>query len=124
MSPQLTPAEFGNAIEQALQNYDATDATEVSRRVRESAGRDSAIDELLKLYQEVIAEYANAPREREAEAHAAAAYVRDLSLGYSRQRESIFNSTTFRIGERLRRTPGVGRLTRSLARRLVGKRDD
>ncbi|HEU4713968.1 MAG TPA: glycosyltransferase family 4 protein [Pyrinomonadaceae bacterium] len=124
MSPQLTPTEFGNAIDCALQDYDATDAAEVSQRVRQSAGRDSAINELLKVYEEVIAEHESAPADREGEAHAAAAYVRNLSLGHSRQREEIFNSTTFRVGERLRQTPGVGRLTRSLARRLAGKRDE
>jgi hypothetical protein len=123
MGPQLTPEEFGRGIERALEDYDAADAAEVSRRVRAGAGRDAAIGELLSLYEEVIAEYATMPSDREVEGRAAAAHVRDISLRSSQQRAAIFDSTTFRFGEQLRRTPGIGRLARAVARGFVGRRD-
>ena len=122
MGPQLTPEEFGNSIEQALECFDPADAADVSQRVRAVAGRDAAVDELLKLYELVIADYAAAPADRESEGRAAAAHVRSISLRFSQQREAIFDSTTFRFGEQLRRTPGIGKLTRALARAFVGRR--
>ena len=123
MGPLLTPAEFGRGIERVLEDYDAADAAEVSRRVRASAGRDAAVVELLSLYEEAIAEHAAAPPDRELEGRAAAAHLRELSLAFSRHREEIFNSTPYRVTERLRRTPVLGRLSRALARGFVGRRD-
>jgi glycosyltransferase involved in cell wall biosynthesis len=40
-----------------IARYDSQDATEVSRRIRATAGRDGAVDEILALYQEVLAEH-------------------------------------------------------------------
>lgn len=124
MGPQLTPEEFGRGIENVLEGYDPHDAAEVSRRVRASAGRDDAVDELLKLYQEVIREYATTSPDRDSEGRAAAAYLRELSLRFSQQRAAIFDSTTFRFGEQLRRTPGIGKLARAVARGFVNRRDN
>ena len=121
MTPQLSPEEFGRAIEHALEQYDAEDAAEVSQRVRASASRDVAVNELLKLYEEVISEYATTPTDRETEGRAAAAHLRNISLGYSQQRAAIFKSTTFRFAEQLRRTPGIGKLARAVARGLVDR---
>ena len=123
MGPQLTPEEFGRSIETALENYDAVDAAEVSKHVRASAGRDAAVSELIKLYESVIGEYAVAPRERDSEGKAAAAYLRAASLNFSQQRAAIFESTTFRFGEQLRRTPGIGKLARAIARGFVARRN-
>lgn len=121
MSAQLTPEEFGRAIERVLEDYDASDAAQVSQLVRAGAGRDVAIKDLVQLYEEVIAEYATAPRDYENEARVAAAHIRDMSLAHWKQRQAIFNSTTFRVGEKLRRTPGIGTLARSLARSVAGR---
>jgi len=123
MSPQLSPEEFGRAIERAIDDYDREDAAEVSRRVRASAGRDNAVSELLRLYEEVISEYAATPTDRESEGRAAAAHVRNISLGFSQQRAAIFASTTFRVADQLRRTPGLGKLARTVARGLIGRRN-
>lgn len=122
MSPQLTPEEFGRSIEQTLADYDAEDATEVSRRVRAGASRDAAIEELLRIYGTVIDEYAAAPPDRELEGPAAAAHLRQISTGFRRQRDAIFASTPFRMTEQLLRTPVVGRVARTVARGLVKKR--
>ena len=123
MSAQLSPEEFGCAIEQTLEEYDPADAAEVTQRVGASAGRDAAVNELLRLYEDVIAEHTANPPDRESEGRAAAAHLRNISLGYSQQRAAIFDSTTFRVGEQLRRTPGIGKLARAVARGLVAKRD-
>ena len=123
MSPQLSPEEFGRSIEQALKEYTPEDAAEVSRRVCAGAGRDIAVGDLLRLYEEVISEYRANPPDRESEAHAAAAHLRKISLGFSQQRAAIFDSTTFRFAEQLRRTPGLGKLARTVARGLVARRN-
>lgn len=121
MSAQLTPEEFGRSIEQALANYDAADAAEVSRRVRAGASRDAAVNELLNLYEAVIDEYRTAPPDRALEGPAAAAHLRAISTGFRKQREAIFASTPFRMTEQLLRTPVVGRVARTVARGLVKK---
>jgi hypothetical protein len=122
MSAQLTPEEFGRRIEQTLAEYDAADAAEVSRRVRVGAARDAAINELLGIYEAVISEYATAPPNRELEGPAAAAHLREISTAFGKQREAIFASTPFRVTEQLLRTPVVGRVARTFARGLVGRR--
>jgi hypothetical protein len=50
LSPELLLAEIAR--------YDAADTAEVSRRVRATAGLDTALDRLLSLYHEVIEEFA------------------------------------------------------------------
>lgn len=122
MSPQLTPEEFGRNIEQALADYDAADAAEVSRQVRAGASRDAAVKELLNIYEAVIDEYSTAPPNRELEGPAAAAHLRAISTGFRQQREAIFASTPFRVTEQLLRTPVVGRVARTFARGLVNRR--
>ena len=123
MSPQLSPEEFGRAIEQTLNEYKPEDATEVSRRVRASASCDAAVDELIRLYEEVISEYATNPPNGDSEGRAAAEHLRNLSLAFSQQRATIANSTTFRFADKLRRTPGIGKLARAVARGFVTRRD-
>ena len=46
------------AIARKIANYDAGDAAVVSQRIRATAGREPVIDELLLLYEAVIAEHA------------------------------------------------------------------
>lgn len=63
-----------------IARYDAQDAAEVSSRVRTLLDRDRAIDEILSLYEETIAEHRNAgPPGADAEGRAAAEYIRWLS---------------------------------------------
>jgi hypothetical protein len=80
MTPPLSPAEVAVRLESELRRYDRDDAAEVSRRVRATVGAEEAVDELLALYREVIAEQA-ADREtgRDAELRAAARYLTRLA---------------------------------------------
>lgn len=124
MGGQLPPAEFGRAAERAVAAYDAADAAEVSRRVRESAGVDGVVEELLALYAEVIAEHAAAgPPDPEAEARAAAAYLRQATLAFEAERQDIYGSTPYRLTERVLRAPLLGRAARALARAAAGRKD-
>src|SRR5262249_3748608 len=49
------PASADSVTAEILR-YDGADATEVSRVIRSTAGRDAALDELLDLYRQVVAE--------------------------------------------------------------------
>ncbi|MEO6194767.1 MAG: glycosyltransferase [Thermoanaerobaculia bacterium] len=65
-------------ILQEIERYDAQDAAAVSRRVREEAGLEPALDRLVALYEEVIGEHAReGPADPAEESRAAAVYLRD-----------------------------------------------
>lgn len=69
-----------DALAAEVRRYDAADATAVSRRVRAEAGRDAAVDEIVVLYREVLAEHAAQPAPYpDAERAAAARYLRWLA---------------------------------------------
>jgi len=72
----LREAVSAEALAREIARYDANDAAEVSRRIRATAGRDAVIDELVSIYQEVLAESAGQPNDAIAEYHAASAYLR------------------------------------------------
>jgi hypothetical protein len=57
----------------AIQGYDAADAAAVSRMVRASAGLAAAVEEMLALYREILAEHTAAPPANAAEELRAAA---------------------------------------------------
>jgi len=59
-----------------IERYDPRDAAEVSRRVREAAGLETALDRLLALYGEVLEDGGSAPPDPGAELRAASTYVR------------------------------------------------
>ncbi|HEU4594621.1 MAG TPA: glycosyltransferase family 4 protein [Pyrinomonadaceae bacterium] len=122
MGEQLTPEEFGREVERAVSRYDPADTAEVSRRVRETSGRERSIEEVCEVYEEVVEEYRRDPRQDfAAEARAAAAHLRAMSTLFWKQRETIYGSTPFRLTERVLRTPVLGRLTRAVARVAAGK---
>jgi glycosyl transferase family 4 len=123
MGPRSTPEEFGRDIVVALGRYDADEAARVSERVRAQAGRERLVGEFVELYESVIAEHAAQPsRDDEAEARAAAAYLRSLSLIKSKEYDLLYDSATFRLRGRLLRMPLVGGIARALVRAAAGKR--
>lgn len=105
-------------LEKEIARYDAADAAEVSRRIRNGAGREAAIDQILALYNDVVSEFAVTPRDADAEARAEAGYLQQLALHLEQQRNVLLNSQTFRLRQRLVNLPIVGPLFRSLARKL------
>ena len=107
-----------DVLEKEIARYDAVDAAEVSRRVRNGAGREAAVDQILALYEEVVSEFETTVRDADAEARAEAVYLQQLALHYEQQRNVLLNSQTFRLRQRLVNLPVVGRFFRSLARKL------
>jgi len=73
-----------------IQRYDARDAAEVSRRVRETAGMEPALDQLVDLYSEVIAEGERlAPWDPVEESRAVAAYLSRWTTGAQRELRAL-----------------------------------
>src|SRR5262249_57874070 len=67
----------GAAGRASIQRLASSDAP---ARIRATAGRDAAIDRIIELYREAIAEHAAAgPRDLEAEERAATAYLRMIT---------------------------------------------
>ena len=108
-----------DVLEKEIARYDASDAATVSQRIRDSAGRDAAIDQIFALYEEVIAEFATGgPRDHDAEARAESAYLRDLNRHYETERNSILQSRMFVWRKRMLNLPVAGRALRAIARRF------
>ncbi|HEY8203444.1 MAG TPA: glycosyltransferase [Pyrinomonadaceae bacterium] len=105
-----TLSEENNAdvLLREIQRYNATDATEVSRRIRASADMSVVIDDAVTVYEQVIANYRNGdPTDPVEEARAVAAYLRWLTLTMRRNHdefEAMFtNSATMRLRRALGR---------------------
>lgn len=112
-----------SVLKREIARYDSADAAEVSRRIRAASGREAAVDEIIALYEEVLAEHsARKTTDDAAEGRAAAAYLRWLSIDIRQQQEAFSNSTVNRLQSRLLRLPLLGRLGRRVARRVAGRR--
>lgn len=107
-----------DVLEKEIVRYDADDAAEVSRRIRSGAGREAAIDQIVALYHNVIAEFEVARRDPDVEARAEAFYLRQLSKHFDEQRDAALNSRTFRLRNQLFNLPVAGALSRWLARKF------
>jgi Glycosyltransferase Family 4 len=104
LSQETTPEVLLREIER----YDATDAAEVSRRVRASANLSAVIDDAISTYQQVIDEYRDTgPADPVAESRATADHMRWLTLTMRRNEEALqamlANSTTLRLRNALGR---------------------
>ena len=109
-----------DVLEKEIARYDPRDAATVSQRIRSTAGRDAAIDQIIELYQEVVREFAGgAAREiKMRKARAEAAYLRDLDRHFEAERNSILQSRTFRWRKRMLNLPIAGPVLRAVARRF------
>lgn len=107
-----------DVLEKEIARYDAADAAEVSRRIRNGAGRDAAIDQTVSLYRDVLSEFAVTARDKDAEARAEAVYLQQLALHLEEQRNRLLNSQTFRLRQRLLNLPVAGTLFRKLIHKL------
>ncbi len=101
-----------------IARYDRDDAAEVSRRIRSSAGRKSAIDQILALYNETLEEFEVSIRDHEGEARAEALYLQEVVKHFEEQCDTLRNSRTFKLRNRVLNLPLAGRLLRSLAGRF------
>lgn len=78
MSTRQRPFTIEEVLAQ-MARYDASDAAEVSRLVRTTAGLETTVDRLLEIYSEIIAEHQQAVPSPEEELKAAAVYLRQIS---------------------------------------------
>lgn len=108
-----------DVLEKQIARYDPNDAATVSRRIRDTAGREAAIDRIVAVYQEVIGEFCESggTRDHDAEARAEASYLRDLATYFESELESILTSRTFLWRKRMLNLPVVGPVLRRVARR-------
>jgi len=107
-----------DVLEREIARYDPQDAAEVSRRIRETAGREKTIDQIVALYHDVVGEFETCKRDLDAEARAEAAYLQQLAIHLEGKRNALLNSQTFRLRRRLLNLPISGSLLRSLARKF------
>jgi hypothetical protein len=145
LGPMVTASEFDSLLAlnfgvRALQNkmdsdligreidrYDAQDAADVSCRIRSSAGREAAIDQLVALYEEVLAEHrATNGNGSIPEGQFVAAYLRQLAINLRRevtcfenQRDAVYQSASYRLGRALTQAPFV----RGLAKRFSNRQN-
>lgn len=96
-----------DAVASQIARYDSFDAAEVSRRIRATASRESAVDEIVALYQKVLAEYQTPSTDPSAEGRAAANYVswltqwvRDERRAMKEERRKLNNSSTMHLRRR------------------------
>jgi hypothetical protein len=126
---KLRPLNFGirtltqpldpDILVREIERYDSADAAAVSELVRATAGKELIIDELIGLYEEVIAEYRRLGQINiEGEGRAAAAYLRQLKIDFA-----THGAASLRLNERLQRVPLFGRWGIKLARRITGHPD-
>jgi hypothetical protein len=102
MTAHSSPESLTEALSREIARYHPQDAAEVSRRVRNLLQSDKAINEILSLYGEVIAEYRNAgPSDPLAESRGAAAYIRWLSARVRHQFNIVIDSPVVRAEEPL-----------------------
>jgi Glycosyltransferase Family 4 len=126
-----------SGLRREIGHYDAADAARVSRRVRESAGLEAALDQLLAIYTEVLAESERlGPPDPEAEAQAVAAYLHGWTAGAQRDLHAlradrevlrrdlhyVVHSATWRLRRRLLDAPGLRRLYHGAGAWLPGRR--
>ena len=102
----LTSALDPRLIGEEMARYRADDAAEVSRYVRQAAGLDRCVEELVDLYREVIAEHAALP-------------AGQIQVSRRTLRRALPRAG-FR--DRVRRVPGLGRALIALLHGATGRR--
>ena len=108
-------------IAREIARYDAADAMEVSRQIRATAGLHKLVDDILALYDEVLDEFAEAGAPNaEAEARAAAAYLRWVSEQWRAEQNQLLETLFNRIKHRVLRLPPL-KATRSSVAQLKAK---
>lgn len=107
------------SILKEIARYDRDDAEKVTQLVRATSGLETAVDQIVSLYEEVIEEYRSMRVTRNgtsasSEARYTAAYLRDVADRMSLQREAIYQSASYRIGNFFVRTPVLSGLLKKV----------
>jgi len=128
----LRPANFGirarqepvtlNALLREIGRYDATDAGLVSQKIRQTAGLDHVVDEIVSIYRDVIEEKdRSGAGDPLAEKRAAAAYLRWLSPTFKQAEAFEKIPYILLLYHLLLKTPVFGKWLKNVAkkRRLI-----
>ncbi len=121
MGDELAPDELAARVEVELGRYDPEDAARASALVRSRAGDAAAMQAIIELCEEVVAEYEELrggldPR---LEGAAAAVYLERLAAQLEASRRGAQGSAAARLSGRLDQYPRLARLLRPLGRVLV-----
>ncbi|MET0650822.1 MAG: glycosyltransferase family 4 protein [Pyrinomonadaceae bacterium] len=121
MGDALAPEELAARAEVELRRYDPDDAARVSALVRARAGQAAAMQAVLELCEEVVAEYAETKEllDPRLEGAAAAVYLERLGAHLEAARRGAEGSAAARLSSRLHRYPRTARLLSRLGRVLV-----
>jgi hypothetical protein len=107
-----------DSLAREISRYDATDAAEVSRRVRADVDQGRAFDEIVSLYHEVIEEHRATARDAAAEGRAAAAYLRWAISSTKAERAAFEDSAAERLRQWAVGAPLIGSLAQAAAKRI------
>lgn len=121
MGDALSPEELERRVEYELSRYDPADAAEASARVRARAGHAAAMNAILEMCEEVVAEYAQmkAGLDPRHEGPAVAVYLERLGADLRARQRDIQASSAARLSRRLGNFPRLARILRPVARVLV-----
>lgn len=116
----LTEKVAAQPLLKQIERYDAADAMEVSRRIRATANLETLVEDVIRVYREVICEFRESPPiDPSQENRAVAEYLRWMTLavrGKQAQFESMLvNSPTLRLRNQLARVPLMNKVLRPIA---------
>ncbi len=114
--------EEGVALQ--IDRYDPKDAALVSRRVREEADREVAVDRILEIYREAIEEHRRTPSDPKLEMRCAGRYLESLTSCIRGCDEGILKNECQRLREEIERLNGTRAIrlrNRLLKMPLVGR---
>lgn len=115
-----------DVLAEQIRRYDPVDAAEVSRRLRATVGIEQAVDRMIEIYEDVLAEHrrqGNPPAAEES--RAAAAYLRWLSPAFDEREQLLAERSRLNDGnarmhaENLRVHAEAGRMHEETARALA-----
>lgn len=112
-----------DSLAREISRYDASDAAEVSRRIRADADQTRAFDEIVLLYEEIIEEHQRAPRDVAAEGRAAATYLRWALRAAMDERAEFEGSAAGRLRQWAAHSPLVGTLVQAAGKRIRKSND-
>ena len=121
MGDELSPEELALRAERELGRYDPADAARATALVRSRAGQAAAMQAVVELCEEVVAEYEEVREKLDPrlEGAAAAVYLERLGAQLEASRRGAQGSAAARLSRRLDNYPRIARLLRPLGRVLV-----
>lgn len=107
-----------DSLAREISRYDASDAAEVSRRVRADADQGCAFDEIVSLYREIIEEHQATAHDASAEGRATAEYLRWAMRAARAERAGFESSAAGRLRQWAVSAPLVGSLVQAAGKRI------